>query len=205
MLRLRPDDFAALVWLGEMHLSEGRADAAATLFAKALARDSGSPAALFGAGRAALAARDYAAAATYLEQALAREPRATAAHYPLAMAYRSLGNVAKAEAHLKLQGKDDPRPPDPLMGELDTLIQTREAYNVHGGQALDAGQWAQAVENFRKGLDLRSRLTSRCGTASARRWRKWAIPPAQPPTVRGGHPSRSQACARALQPGRPAE
>ncbi len=138
VLRLRPDDFAALVWLGEMHLSEGRADAAAPLFAKALGRDSGSPAALFGAGRAALAARDTPAAATYLEQALARQPRATAAHYPLAMAYRGLGDVAKAEAHLKLQGKDDPRPPDPLMGEIDTLIQTPEAYNVRGGQALDA-------------------------------------------------------------------
>jgi tetratricopeptide (TPR) repeat protein len=170
VLRLRPDDFAALVWLAEMHLSEGRADAAAPLFAKALARDSGSPAALFGAGRAALAARDYAAAATYLEQALVREPRATAAHYPLAMAYRSLGDVAKAEAHLKLQGKDDPRPPDPLMGEIDTLIQTPEAYNVRGGQALDAGQWAQAVENFRKGLDLDPAdvsLRHRLGTALA--------------------------------------
>jgi tetratricopeptide (TPR) repeat protein len=170
VLRLRPDDFAALVWLGEMHLSEGRADAAAPLFAKALARDSGSAAALFGAGRAALAARNYPVAARYLEQTLAREPRATAAHYPLAMAYRSLGDLAKAEAHLALQGKDDPRPPDPLMGEIDTLIQSPEAYNVRGGQALDAGQWARAAEHFRKGLELDPAdvsLRHRLGTALA--------------------------------------
>jgi tetratricopeptide (TPR) repeat protein len=170
VLTLRPDDFAALVWLGEMHLSEGRADAAAPLFAKALSRDSGSAAALFGAGRAALAVRDYAAAATSLERALAREPRATAAHYPLAMAYRGLGDLAKAEAHLKLQGKDDPRPPDPLMREIDTLVQTPEAYNVRGGQALDAGQWAQAAEYFRKGLDINPgdvSLRHRLGTALA--------------------------------------
>ena len=170
VLELRPDDFASLVWLGEMHLSQGRPDAAAPLFQKALSRDGRSAAALYGAGRAALAARDFAAAANYLEQTLAREPRATAAHYPLAMAYRGLGDVGKAEAHLKLQGKDDPRPADPLMAEIDTLIQTPEAYNVRGGQALDAGQWAQAAEYFRKGLEINPgdvSLRHRLGTALA--------------------------------------
>jgi tetratricopeptide (TPR) repeat protein len=169
-LRLRPDDFASLVWLGEMRLSEGRQDAAAPLFAQALGRDPRSAAALYGAGRAALAARDFAGAANYLEQAIAREPRATAVHYPLAMAYRGLGDVGKAETHLKLQGKDDPRPADPLMAEIDTLIQTPEAYNVRGGQALDAGQWAQAAEAFRKGLELDPAdvsLRHRLGTALA--------------------------------------
>ena len=107
VLQLRPDDFPALVWLGEMRLAEGRSDLAAPLFAKALARDSGSAAALFGAGRTALATRDFAAAAKYLEQTLERQPRATAAHYPLAMAYRGLGDVARAEAHLKLQVYDE--------------------------------------------------------------------------------------------------
>jgi len=168
--KLRPDDFASLVWLGEMHLSEGRPDAAGPLFQKALAMDARSAAALYGAGRAALAARDFAAAANYLEQTLAREPRATAAHYPLAMAYRGIGDVGKAEAHLALQGKDDPRPVDPLMGEIDTLIQTPEAYNVRGGQALDAGQWEQAAEYFRKGLEINpndASLRHRLGTALA--------------------------------------
>jgi tetratricopeptide (TPR) repeat protein len=170
VLRLRPNDFAALVWLGEVRLAEGRPADAAPLFEQALLQESRSAAALFGAGRTALAARDFAAAAKYLEQTLAREPRATAAHYPLAMAYRGLGDAAKAEAHLKLQGKDDPRPTDPLMGEIDTLIQTPEAYNVRGGQALDAGQWAQAAEHFRKGLAIDPAdvsLRHRLGTALA--------------------------------------
>jgi tetratricopeptide (TPR) repeat protein len=170
VLKLRADDFASLVWLGEMHLSEGRPESAAPLFQKPLAKDARSAAALYGAGRAALAARDFSSAANYLEQTLAREPRATAAHYPLAMAYRGLGDVGKAEAHLKLQGKDDPRPVDPLMAEIDTLIQTPEAYNVRGGQALDAGQWAQAAEYFRKGLEINPNdvsLRHRLGTALA--------------------------------------
>ena len=86
------------------------------------------------------------------------------------MAYRGLNDVGKAETHLKLQGKDDPRPADPLMGEIDTLIQTPEAYNVRGGQALDAGQWAQAAESFRKGLEIDPAdvsLRHRLGTALA--------------------------------------
>ena len=169
-LRMRPDDFAALVWLGEIQLAEGRTKEAAALFEKALAARPDSAAALFGAGRAELANRDYAAAAKHLEAALAREPRATGVHYPLAMAYRGLGDVARAEQHLKLQGKDDPRPADPLMREIDDLVQSPEAYNVRGGQALDAGQWAQAAEQFRKGLAIDPAdvsLRHRLGTALA--------------------------------------
>jgi tetratricopeptide (TPR) repeat protein len=170
VLRVKPDHHAALVWLGEMRLAEGRAGDARTLFDKALAQQSGSAAALFGAGRAALADREYRAAAKHLEEVLRREPRATGAHYPLAMAYRGLGDLSRAEAHLKQQGTDDPRPADPLMAEIDALVQTPEAYNVRGGQALDAGQWAQAAEQFRKGLEIDPTdvsLRHRLGTALA--------------------------------------
>ncbi len=170
VLKLQPTDFAALIWLGEIHLADARTDEAAALFAKALAAQPNSAAAHFGAGRTALARREYAAAARHLEAALASEPRATGVHYPLAMAYRGIGDVARAEAHLKVQGKDDPRPADPLMREIDDLIQTAEAYNVRGGQALDAGQWAQAAELFRKGLEIDPAdvsLRHRLGTALA--------------------------------------
>ena len=158
---------------------------------------------MFGAGRTALAARDFGAAAKFLEQTLARQPRATAAHYPLAMAYRGLGDLARAEAHLKHQGKDDPRPTDPLMGEIDTLVQTPEAYNVRGGQALDGGQWAQAAEYFRRGSKS-IRPTSRCATASARRWRRWEMPLA-PGAVRRSDSPRPDARAGPFQPGRAVE
>jgi tetratricopeptide (TPR) repeat protein len=169
-LRLRPNDFAALVWLGEMRLAEGRAADAGELFAKALAQQRDSAAAHFGAGRAALAAREFKAAVDHLERALAREPRATGVHYPLAMAYRGLGELGRAEVHLKQQGKDEPRPADPLMAAIDTLIETPEAYNVRGGQALDAGRWAEAVQHFRKGLEIDPAdvsLRHRLGTALA--------------------------------------
>ena len=172
VLDLSARRFPTLVWLGEMRLAEGRSDLAAPLFAKALARDPGSAAALFGAGRTALAARDFASGRQIPRAGHStRQPRATAAHYPLAMAYRGLGDLARAEAHLKLQGKDDPRPADPLMGEIDTLVQTPEAYNVRGGQALDAGQWAQAAEvlpqRARESTPADVSLRHRLGTALA--------------------------------------
>jgi tetratricopeptide (TPR) repeat protein len=169
-LRLKPDDLATLVWLGEAHLSEGDAAAAGPLFDRALAVQPESAAARFGAGRVALARRDPAGAAKYLEEALQREPGATAIHYPLAMAYRGLGDLVKAEAHLARQGDLEARPPDPLMRDLDVLLQSPEAYNVRGGRELEARNWAAAAENFRRGLELApndASLRHRLGTALA--------------------------------------
>jgi tetratricopeptide (TPR) repeat protein len=167
-LALKADDVATLVWLGDVHLAEGRAEAAEPLFAKAVALDPAVAAAHFGLGRAALGQDDHATAVKALEQALAREPRATVIHYQLAMAYRGLGDVRRAEAHLARQGDVEARPPDPLMREIDDLLQTAEAYNVRGGAALDAGNWSAAAEAFRKGLELAPKdpsLRHRLGTA----------------------------------------
>jgi tetratricopeptide (TPR) repeat protein len=169
-LELQPDDGATLVWLGEVHLSEGRAEAAEPLFDKALSAQPDSAAALFGRGRAALARKDFARAVKDLEQAAQLDPRASAVHYPLAMAYRGLGNLGKAEAHLARQGDLEARPRDPLMEELDRLLQSPEAFNVRGGRELEAGNWAAAAENFRKGLQLAPNdpsLRHRLGTALA--------------------------------------
>jgi tetratricopeptide (TPR) repeat protein len=167
-LQLQPNDVATLVWLGDAYVTQGRAEAADPLFARVLSRQPDSAAALFGAGRAALARRDYPRAVKDLEEALAQEPQATAIHYPLAMAYRGLGNVEKAQAHLAQRGDIETRPADPLMWEVDGLLQSAEAYNVRGGRELDAGHWAAAAEYFRKGLELAPAdpsLRHRLGTA----------------------------------------
>lgn len=166
----QPDDVATLVWLGDVHLAQGQPDAAAPLFAQALAVSRDSAAAHYGAGRAALASRDYAAATGHFERALALDPRATAVHYPLAMAYRGRGDLARAESELAIKGDVEPRPADPLMREIDTLLESAEAYNVRGGTELSAGNWAAAAEAFRKGLELRPSdpsLRHRLGTALA--------------------------------------
>jgi tetratricopeptide (TPR) repeat protein len=152
--QLAPEDVATTVWLGEAYLAAGNADPADQLFAKAIALQPSLAAARFGAGKAALAKREYRRAVDQLKEALVLEPRSTGIHYPLAMAYRGLGDVKESEAQLALQGKIDPRPVDPLMRDIDGLLQSSESYNVRGGAELEAGHWAAAAEQFRKGLEL---------------------------------------------------
>ena len=167
-LELQPSDLPTIVWLGEVYLAQGRGEAAAPMFAKALTLEPGSVSAHFGAGRAALAKKDYAGAARHLEQALANNPGATAAHYPLAMAYRGLHDRQKAEAHLRQQGNLQISPADPLMQELDELLQSPRAYDLRGARALETGDYARAAAYFRQGLDLdpvNASMRFRLGTA----------------------------------------
>jgi len=166
-LQLRPRDVAVLVWLGNAYLDQARYDAQ-SLFDRALAEQPRTVAALYGSGRAALARADYARAAQDLEQALAISPRDAAIHYPLAMTYRGLGQTDKAEAHLRLRGPGEVRPPDPLMLELDAMLESPVAYEVRGAQALDKGDWKAAEAAFRKGVELapaEASLHHKLGTA----------------------------------------
>ena len=101
VLELRPDDVPALVWLGRMYLDQGLPEKAEPLFGRARMVAPRVPAVLAGLGQAALARRDFARAASILEEALSIDPGAQSIHSPLAMAYRGLGDTARAEAHLK--------------------------------------------------------------------------------------------------------
>jgi tetratricopeptide (TPR) repeat protein len=166
--QLGPDDVATMVWLGDAYLSAGDGDRADQLFAKVIQSQPSLAAARFGEGRAALAKREYQRAVDQLTEALAREPQSSSIHYPLAMAYRGLGDVKNSEAQLAQQGKTEPRPPDPLMREIDGLLQSPQAYNLRGGAELEAGHWQAAAEQFRRGLELdpnEPSLRQRFGTA----------------------------------------
>lgn len=167
-IALRPTDVVALVWLAETHLDDGRPEAAEPLFLKAASLQPGSAAALFGAGRAALARQAYAGAVQHFERALAIDGKASAVHYPLAMAYRALGDRERAEAHLRQRGESWPDLPDPLMQPQDDLLESVTRYERRGVQALGAGDWAPAAAAFRKGLELKPddpALRHRLGTA----------------------------------------
>lgn len=169
-LELRPDDLATIMWLGEVQLAQGQIEAAESRFSKGIALQPKLSAAYYGLGRASLAKRDFAAAARLLETSLALEPRAGGIHYQLAQAYRGLGDTARANLHLGVEGKLEPRAPDPLMSDIDNLLNTAEAHNVRGGHALDLGAWDQAAEHFRAAIALAPNdgaLHHRLGTALA--------------------------------------
>lgn len=166
-LQLQPDDEPTLVSLGEMHLLEGRPAAAAPLFAKAAASHPRSLAAQFGLGRAALAQQDYRGAVTHFEEALALNPQANV-HYPLALAYRGLGELPKAEAHLQQRGGLEIVAADPLMDELRELLHSAISYEIRGTRALNAADWKTALVEFQQGLALdpsNATLRHKLGTA----------------------------------------
>ena len=119
-------------------------------------------------GRTALARSDYRGAVDHLARALSVDPRAAAVHYPLALAYRGLGDSASAERHMRLRGPGEIRPPDPLMLELDGLLESAIAYEVRGAKALDDRDWTRAAEAFRRGIEiapLEPSLHHKLGTA----------------------------------------
>lgn len=168
VLRLRPDDVAALVWLGEVRLAQNRPVSARPSFEQALALRPASLAARYGLGRAALLSGDHQRAVELLEDVLARDPTAAAVHYPLGMAYRALGDQTRAEGHLRRRESTALRPEDPLLAEVDALLESARAYEARGNAALDREEWGNAADLFRRGLALdpdNPALRHRLGTA----------------------------------------
>jgi tetratricopeptide (TPR) repeat protein len=153
-IQLHPDDVSTLVWLGNTYLEQGLPDAAEPQFAKALSLEPKSISARYGLGRTALAKNDPRRAVTYLEELLEINPKAGDAHYPLSMAYTALGDSAKASQHLRLRSSQGIYPADPLMAELDSLLQSPQTYETLGIQALGHEDWPTAAREFRHGLEL---------------------------------------------------
>jgi tetratricopeptide (TPR) repeat protein len=153
-LALQPNDLATLIWLGRLHVDQGRFEAAEPLFAKAYSLAPRTVSALAGLGRVALARRDYTAAVKYLEEALALDPEADSLHAPLAAAYRGLGEIDKAQPHLRQWKNRDLLVPDPLQEEMDLLLESGLSYELRGVRALEARDWKAAAEFFRKGAGL---------------------------------------------------
>lgn len=154
-LALEPNHVAALVYLGDKYLAQGKPEAAVPPLTKALTLESRLAVALFGLGRAALAMRDYSTAVQQLERALALDPKASMARYSLAMAYRGLGDLEQAEAHLRERGEVRfAFLPDPLMARVGQLLPSAESYEFQGGAALTRGEWDLAALLFGKGVEL---------------------------------------------------
>ncbi len=171
-LELKPDDLATLIWLGRLHLDQGRPEDAEPLFKKAVAIAPRDVSVLAGLGRVAVAERDYPRAVQYLEDALAIDPEAESLHAPLAAAYRGLGQLDKAQPHLRQWRNRDLPVPDPLQQEMDLLLESGLSYELRGVREFEVRDWKSAAEFFRKGLTLtpangplRRSLQHKLGTA----------------------------------------
>jgi tetratricopeptide (TPR) repeat protein len=60
----------------------------------------------------------------------------------------------KADSHMRARAPGEIHPPDPLMVELESMLESAVAYEVRGAKALDDRDWTRAAMYFRKGIDL---------------------------------------------------
>jgi tetratricopeptide (TPR) repeat protein len=163
--KLEPSDVPTLVWLAEMHLEAGEAVEARLILNYALELRPDSLPIRFGLGRVALGRKDFLGAVQHLEEARVLSPAAIPIHTALASAYRSLGQLDRAEANLQRQRAAERaaldvdagliRPADPLMEDVERLVQSAEAYELRGARALNRGNYVEAVARFRSGLELK--------------------------------------------------
>ena len=153
---LRPDYVPIHVNLGNVLLQLNRLEEAVTSFKAALALDKTNAAALYGLGQVALSQHCYAAAVSFFEQALQRVPEANKIHYSLAMAYRGLGDLAQAKAHLAQQGTVGVRVVDPLVDQLPELVAGERVHLIRGRMAFDAKRFQDAAAEFRKAIAKKS-------------------------------------------------
>jgi tetratricopeptide (TPR) repeat protein len=147
----------ARLHLGESLLALGELDEAGELYQSVIDSNSGIADAHFGLGRVLVAKGEAAAAVTPLQRACELGPRFGAAHYALAMAYRDLGEDAKAKRHLALYEQDQyggAAAPDSLMEEVKEL---KTGATVHLSRGVDlekAGRVADAIAEHEKAVEL---------------------------------------------------
>jgi len=167
-LKLAPSDEATLVWLGDAYLNQNRVADAKDLLIHALSTNPRSVAALYRLGRAALAEDDAALAALNFERALAIDAKASVLHYPLSLAYRRLGQTAKADAEVKLRGDVEVGPVDPLMQQVAQLLDNAAVFERRAIEAAQSNDWKSAAAYLRKAVSLEpgdASLRHKLGTA----------------------------------------
>jgi tetratricopeptide (TPR) repeat protein len=144
------DNHSATVRLGEVYLGLNRLPQAREEFDRVAEIYPAAAQKAF--GEIALRQRRYEDAIRNFRAALARAPEASSLHYSLAMAYRGLGRLDEARAHLDQRGPGGITPVDPLVDGLQALVQGERALVTRGRLAYEAGQFEQAADAFRKAL-----------------------------------------------------
>ncbi|MFQ5527582.1 MAG: tetratricopeptide repeat protein [Thermoanaerobaculia bacterium] len=149
---LLPTEPATFLRLGQIALAREDGDGARRFFERVLRLANGSSAARYGLARVALLDDDPARARDLLETVVAEQPEAGVAHYQLGLAYRDLGERAKARERLANRNRQEVRFPDPLLEELTKLTRGASAKIAAAAAARAAGNLDAAVAAYREAL-----------------------------------------------------
>jgi tetratricopeptide (TPR) repeat protein len=148
---LDPTYVPAEIYLGQMYLSNGELDRARSMFERARDDKQARAAALAGLGKVALARGQYQEAAARLEEALEIRPNASRLRQPLAMAYRGLGDTAKAQANLAQFSTDGQEPgvSDPIVDAMSDKVVVSRVLLRRGQRFGKEGRFDLAEGAFR--------------------------------------------------------
>jgi len=134
-----------------MYLLSGELDKAGSIFEKARGDKDAEAAALAGLGKVALARGLYQEAAARLEEALKLRPGASRLRQPLAIAYRALGESAKAQANLArfATDGDEPGVSDPIVDAMSDKVVVSRVLLRRGQRFGKEGRFDLAEGAFR--------------------------------------------------------
>ncbi len=153
-LELRPNDAPTKLRLAQVLLEQNETELACSLFQENLAEPGMTAAAAAGLGQAALSERRFNDAVRWFGTALEQQPEATRLNYSLGIAYRSLGEVAKAKQYLQRSADTDPRFSDPVLEETRKLASSARIHRHRALQATKSNQLEVAVREFRAAIDI---------------------------------------------------
>ena len=140
--------------LGLALLADGRYEAAATALRGALAEAPEATAVLAALGDAEHGAGNLAAARELLEQAARLAPEAGRIAYKLALVYRQLGDVPRAEDWLARRNDLAPAIDDPLLLEVVALNLSPKFFMEAAARAWQRGEHDEAVAAWRRAAQL---------------------------------------------------
>lgn len=152
-VELRPDNASILAAAARALRDGSDLDQAEELANRALELDPSSGGALLVLGDIAADRLDHQLAIERYEALLAAQPEATKIYQPLAMQYRELGDIEKAEALVARRGGGAVALNDPLMQELEAFRTGSRVDLAQGEQAFQRGNYAAAVAAFQRAVD----------------------------------------------------
>ena len=157
VLRLHPGHAPALLALARNEEASDDLAAAQEHYQEALAHGASPGTALTGLGRIALQRGEPEAALGHLVRALRHQPGSHQTHYSLAMAYRRLGDEARAARHLARMAESPferttADAADPLLEQIAKLRSSATVHERRAAKAAGLGNLARAVVELKQAL-----------------------------------------------------